>query len=71
MNEAPDSFLNVAFLMNASHEYDSRAIVGDDLDGDGRFQYSRPTESQEHLGGGWLAAPVNAGRYGRNPFRSS
>jgi antitoxin component YwqK of YwqJK toxin-antitoxin module len=36
MNESRDSFLNVSFLMNTALEFDSRAIVGDDLDGDGR-----------------------------------
>ena len=36
MNEASKSFLNVSFLMNTAHEFDSRAIVADDLDGDGR-----------------------------------
>jgi hypothetical protein len=29
-------FVNLGFLMGVGHEYDGRAVVGDDLDGDGR-----------------------------------
>jgi hypothetical protein len=36
MNVAGESFINVGFLMNASFEFDSRAVVSGDLDGDGR-----------------------------------
>jgi hypothetical protein len=36
MNEAGGSFANVAFLMDVAFEYDSRSVVSDDLDGDGR-----------------------------------
>ncbi len=35
LNEG-DDFMNVGFLMDIAFEYDSRALVGDDLDGDGR-----------------------------------
>jgi len=37
MNESRGSFINVSFLVNAAQEYDSRALVGEDLDGDGRM----------------------------------
>ncbi len=37
MNESNKGFRNVAFLMNLSHEYDSRAVVSDDIDADGRL----------------------------------
>lgn len=30
------AFVNVAWLLNLSHEYDSRCVLGEDLDGDGR-----------------------------------
>jgi hypothetical protein len=36
MNESGGGFLNVAFLMGAALEFDSRCVVSDDLDGDGR-----------------------------------
>jgi hypothetical protein len=36
MNESGGGFLNVAFLMGAAFEFDSRGVVSDDLDGDGR-----------------------------------
>ena len=37
MNEGNKGFRNVAFLMNLSQEYDSRAVVSDDIDADGRM----------------------------------
>ena len=37
MNESGGGFLNVAFLMGAAFEFDSRNVVSDDLDGDGRI----------------------------------
>ncbi len=36
MNQEGKDFVNVAFLLGAAFEYDSRAAVADDLDGDGR-----------------------------------
>ena len=36
MNEGGGKFLNVAYLFGLGQEYDSRSLVGDDLDGDGR-----------------------------------
>ncbi|MDP7010846.1 MAG: FG-GAP-like repeat-containing protein [Verrucomicrobiota bacterium] len=36
LNGGNGSFENVAFLMDVSHEYDSRAALSEDLDGDGR-----------------------------------
>ena len=36
MNEAGEGFLDVAFLMGAAFEFDSRCVISDDLDGDGR-----------------------------------
>ena len=36
MNEGGAAFLNVAHLMGAAFEFDSRNVVGDDLDGDGK-----------------------------------
>ena len=36
MNEAGGGFLNIAFLMGAAFEFDSRGVVTDDLNGDGR-----------------------------------
>ena len=36
MNEAGAGFTNVAFLFGVAFEYDGRAVVADDLDGDGR-----------------------------------
>ena len=36
MNEAGGGFVNVAFLMGVAFELDSRVVVSDDLDGDGR-----------------------------------
>ena len=32
----PGQFVNVSWLMNLSHEYDSRSVLGEDLDQDGR-----------------------------------
>jgi hypothetical protein len=37
MNEAGRGFVNVAFLMGVAFEFDSRSVVSDDLDGDGRM----------------------------------
>ena len=37
MNESEKSFINVSFLMNTAQEFDSRAMVSDDIDGDGRM----------------------------------
>ena len=37
MNESGKGFLNVAFLMGAAFEFDSRCVVSDDFDGDGRL----------------------------------
>jgi hypothetical protein len=37
MNESGEGFLNVAFLMGTAFEFDSRSVVSDDLDGDGRM----------------------------------
>jgi hypothetical protein len=36
MNRSGKAFENVAFLMGVGHEYDGRAAVSEDLDGDGR-----------------------------------
>ena len=36
LNGGNGSFENVAFLMGMSHEYDSRSVVSNDLDADGR-----------------------------------
>ena len=36
MHESKKSYINVSFLVNAAQEYDSRALVGEDLSGDGR-----------------------------------
>ena len=36
MNEGEGSFVNVSWLLGVSHEYDSRCVVSDDLDRDGR-----------------------------------
>ena len=36
MNEGPDGFSNVAWLLGMAHEYDSRSVVSNDLDADGR-----------------------------------
>jgi hypothetical protein len=36
MNRGGEEFVNVAFLLGASFEYDGRGVVADDLDGDGR-----------------------------------
>ena len=37
MNEGGEGFVNVAFLMGVAFEFDSRCVVSDDLDGDGRM----------------------------------
>ena len=37
MNLAGKGFVNIAFLLGLGFEYDARAVVGDDLDGDGRM----------------------------------
>ena len=37
MNEAGSGFVNIAFLMGVAFEFDSRSVVSDDLDGDGRM----------------------------------
>lgn len=36
LNLPGDGFVNVAFLLGVSHEFDSRGVVGADLDADGR-----------------------------------
>lgn len=36
MNLAGKGFVNIAWLLGVGFEYDGRAVVGDDLDGDGR-----------------------------------
>jgi len=36
MNNGGTDFINIAYLMGAAFEYDGRAVVTDDLDGDGR-----------------------------------
>jgi hypothetical protein len=36
MNEGNRGFANVAWLMGMAHEYDSRSVVSNDLDADGR-----------------------------------
>jgi hypothetical protein len=35
-HRTPGSFINVSGLMNLSHEYDSRSVLGEDVNGDGR-----------------------------------
>jgi hypothetical protein len=37
MNEGGESFENIAFLMGVADEFDGRAALSDDLDGDGRM----------------------------------
>jgi hypothetical protein len=37
MNEAGGGFLNISFLMGTAFEFDSRNVISDDLDGDGRI----------------------------------
>jgi hypothetical protein len=37
MNDGGKGFRNVAFLMGTAFEFDSRCVVGDDLNGDGRI----------------------------------
>ena len=51
LNQGGKGFQNVAFLMGVAQEFDSRAVVGDDLDADGRpdlmvVEYSTKTMSQ-------------------------
>ena len=36
MNQGGKSFVNIGWLMGVSHEFDSRGVVSEDLDGDGR-----------------------------------
>ena len=36
LNEGKGSFVNVSWLLGMAHEYDSRSVVSDDLDRDGR-----------------------------------
>ena len=36
LNEGEGSFVNVSWLLGVAHEYDSRCVVSDDLDRDGR-----------------------------------
>ena len=36
LNLPDEGFMNVAFLLGVSHEFDSRAVVGADFDADGR-----------------------------------
>lgn len=36
LNEQGSDYMNAGFLMDAAFEYDSRALISDDLDGDGR-----------------------------------
>jgi hypothetical protein len=36
LNDGGKDFVNVAYLLGVSFEYDSRAVISDDLDGDGR-----------------------------------
>lgn len=68
MNENGQGFVNIGFLMNVSSEIDSRAVVSDDLDGDGRmdllvverasqqaFQV-RVLRNQWSGDGGWIGA---------------
>ncbi|MEC8928802.1 MAG: FG-GAP-like repeat-containing protein [Verrucomicrobiota bacterium] len=35
-NEGDGAFVNVAWLLNVAHEYDSRSVLAEDLDADGR-----------------------------------
>jgi enediyne biosynthesis protein E4 len=49
MAEPDEAFLNVAFLMDAAFEFDSRSVISDDLNGDGRmdlvvFEFSMNTD---------------------------
>lgn len=37
LNEGGKDYMNAGFLMDAAFEYDSRALISDDLDGDGRM----------------------------------
>ena len=36
MNQDGEDFVNIAFLLGVAFEYDGRAVVADDIDGDGR-----------------------------------
>lgn len=36
MNQGGQGFTNVGFLLGVGHQYDGRAVIGEDLDGDGR-----------------------------------
>jgi hypothetical protein len=51
LNQPGTGFLNVGFLLGVGFEYDSRAVISDDLDADGRpdllvVEYRTDTQSQ-------------------------
>jgi hypothetical protein len=79
LNQAGTGFHNAAFLMGVAQEFDSRAVVSDDLDGDGRMdlavvEYRTDTMSQRlHVfrnvyesGRNWIGLRL-AGKAGAGP----
>jgi hypothetical protein len=81
MNVGGRSFVNVGYLMNVSHEFDSRAAVSGDIDGDGRVDLIveqkdlRANESKLYIvrnawdqGGHWIGAHLRQSPGGASPI---
>ena len=81
MNQRGKGFERVGFLFGLAHEYDARAVVGDDLDGDGRMdllvvEHSRLRGNESlhvyrnelDLSARWIGVEVVGGKPGDSPL---
>ncbi|MCA9199846.1 MAG: CRTAC1 family protein [Planctomycetales bacterium] len=79
MNEAGQKFRSIGFLMGVGQEYDGRAVVGDDLDADGRVdlvvvedrwqdgQLLHVYQNQWSAPGHWIGVRLQEEGQGRSP----
>ncbi len=83
MNRNGQEFVNIGFLLGVAFQYDSRSVVGGDLDGDGRpdlivaeYRFvGRGFELELHVyqnilptGNHWVGFHLQSGRPGRTPI---
>lgn len=81
LNGDGQAFMNAAFLLGTAFEFDSRAVVGDDIDGDGRVdilvvEYSAATfqqrlhilRNQVETSGQWIGVRLQNSKQGGSPI---